>query len=122
MLCTCCFRLTGRGCSSGGCEHCSLSAGAARQSEASERALPQHLVTLRAVLPCPERLKHARAPLGFIVAVRRLLCRAIPAKEALKVYHLSAEDLQRLPICKVGFGCLVQGASPQAGKWDLENP
>ena len=82
-----------------------MSAGAARQSEASERALPQHLVTLRAVLPCPERLKHARVPLGFMVAVRRLLCKAIPAKEALKAYHLSAEDLQRLPICKVGCEC-----------------
>ena len=105
MLCSYCYRLTGRDCNSGGCEHCSLSAGAARQSEASERALPQHLVTLRAVLPCPKRLKHARVPLGFMVAVRRLLCRAIPVKEALKVYHLFAEDLQRLPICKVGCEC-----------------
>ena len=103
------YRLTGENCDSDGCEHCCLSAGAARLSEGSERALPQHLKTLQAVLPCPERLKHARVPLGFIVAVRRLLCTAVTAKEALKAYHLSTEDLQRLPICKVGRECAIQG-------------
>ena len=91
----------------------SVLTGAARQSEGSERALPQHLRTLQAVLPCPEHLKHARVPLGFMVAVRRLLCRAIPAKEALKAYHLSAEDLQRLPTCKVACQRL-RGSLPAA--------
>ena len=94
-----------------GCEHRCVSTGAARQSEGSERALPQHLRTLQAVLPCPVHMQHARAPPGFMVAVRRLLCRAIPAREALKAYHLSAEDLQRLPICKVGCECLIQGTA-----------
>lgn len=56
--------------------------------------------TLQAVLPRPQHLKHACVPLGFIIEVRRLLCRAIPAKEAMKTYHLGAQDLQRLPVCK----------------------
>lgn len=69
--------------------------------EGSERALPEHMRTLQALLPRPQHLKHAPVPLGFIVEVRRLLCRAIPAREALKTYHLSAQDVGSLPICKV---------------------
>ena len=72
-----------------------------RGPEGPERALPEHMRTLQALLPRPEHLKHAPVPLGFIVEVRRLLCRAIPAREALRTYHLSAGDLDRLPIYKV---------------------
>ncbi|CAL5229746.1 g13128 [Coccomyxa viridis] len=71
-----------------------------RGPEGPERALPEHMRTLQALLPRPEHLKHAPVPLGFIVEVRRLLCRAIPAREALRTYHLSAGDLDRLPIYK----------------------
>ena len=73
----------------------------ARGSEGSERAPPEHVRTLQALLPRPEHLKHAPVPLGFIVEVRRLLCQAIPARDALRTYHLSAQDLESLPVCKV---------------------
>ena len=83
----------------------------ARGPEGPERALPEHMRTLQALLPRPERLRHAPVPLGFIVEVRRLLCRAIPAREALRTYHLSAGNLDRLPIYKV---CSWAHCSPDA--------
>ena len=72
-----------------------------RRSEASDKALPEHMRTLQAILPHPKHSKHAPVPLGFIVEVRRLLCSAIPAREALKTYRLSAQDIAQLPIYKV---------------------
>lgn len=74
-----------------------------RWSEGSERTPPEHVRTLQALLPQPEHLKDAPVPLGFIVEVRRLLCRAIAARDALKTYHLSAQDLESLPVYKVCF-------------------
>ena len=57
--------------------------------------------TLQAVLPRPQALKHSRVPLGFMIEVRGLLCRAIPEKQALRMYQLTAQELQTLPVCKV---------------------
>lgn len=67
----------------------------------SARVLPQQVRTLQAVLPRPQALKHSRVPLGFMIEVRGLLCRAIPAKLALRAFQLSARELQTLPVCKV---------------------
>ena len=67
----------------------------------TERAPPEHVRALQALLPRPQHLKHAPVPLGFIVEVRRQLCRAIPARDALRTYHLSAQDLESLPVYKV---------------------
>ena len=72
--------------------------------------------TLQAVLPRPQALKHSRVPLGFMVEVRRLLCRAILAKQALRMYQLSAQELQTLPVCKVAppsaHCCVLQSWRP----------
>ena len=91
-----------------------------RGPEGSERALPEHMRTLQALLPRPQHLKDAPVPLGFIVAVRRLLCRAIPAREALRTYHLSAQDLGGLPVCKA---CCCRHSKPNgAGLMVLPHP
>ena len=83
-----------------------------RWPEGSDRALPEHMRTLQALLPRPQHLKRARVPLGFIVEVRRLRCRAIPAREAMKTYLLSAQDLDSLPVYKV---CCRAHGKPDAG-------
>ena len=85
------------------------------------RALPQHMRTLQTVLPRPQALKHSRVPLGFMVEVRRLLCRAIPARQALRMYQLSAQELQRLPVCKVRHPAPIAACS-RAGRLTVPVP